>query len=210
MKYLVIIADIVASRTVSPRSRLQTHLKKALDDINRTHRGEIVSPYTITLGDEFQAVLKTPDTVFSQVHQILAAIHPVKARFAIAVGTIETRINRRQAIGMDGGAFYAARKGLEQLKKRQMLYAVSGLREPVLGLAQESLDLVSQTSGTWKRSRQQIFALLTRGLTVKTIASATRMTDKAVYKSIDAGALRTIHAIFDRIAAIMNDELRLP
>ena len=207
MKYIVVIGDIVSSRKVAQRARLQSDLKRVLDAINRENNRFVVSPYTITLGDEFQAVFSGTDALFRHTAEILKALHPVKARFSFGIGTIETPINRKQAIGMDGEAFHRARQALERLKKHRTLYAVEGLAGTVGGLTAQSLDLVSHFSRNWRRSRQQVFAMLARQLPVKAIAKAAGMTDQAVYKTIDAGALRTILSIFHQVEIAMKEEL---
>ena len=207
MKYIVVIGDIVSSRKVTQRSRLQHQLKATLDTLNRKKVRGAVSPYTITLGDEFQAVFTQADTLFSHAAEILLALHPVKARFSFGIGEIETPINRRQAIGMDGPAFHEARLGLEELKSRKSLFAVRGLQRPATGLIAPSLDLVSHLCVDWKRSRLKVFAMLLQRTPVKAIAASTGMTDKAVYKSIGAGGLHIIQRIDNQIVAAINSEV---
>ena len=207
MKYLVVIGDIVSSRRIPHRSQLQEQLAGVLTKLNREKESGVLSPYTITLGDEYQAVFTRADEVFRHAAAVLQSLHPVKARFSFGIGRIETAINPKQAIGMDGEAFYLARAGLEELKSRRSLFAVSGMHEPLTGLITQSLDIVSHLCRKWKKSRLQIFSMLYNQAPVKLIAAETHMTDKAVYKSIDAGALKTIHQLFDQITLLMNSSL---
>jgi hypothetical protein len=74
----------------------------------------LISPYTITLGDEFQAVLKNARHLFGDIITILYVIYPTKIRFSIGIGDIQTPVNPNQAIGMDGTAFYNARTGIDK------------------------------------------------------------------------------------------------
>jgi hypothetical protein len=113
----------------------------------------ILSPYTITLGDECQAVLSGPKGLFHDIITIRMGIYPHRMRFSVGMGAVATRINRTAAIGMDGEAFYNARDGLEALKKIGGTFAVSGLRLPHAGLIAESLKLVSWLSADWERNR---------------------------------------------------------
>lgn len=55
MQYFCVIADLVDSRLLSDRREFQQLLKEKLKDVSAESSG-LVSPYTITLGDEFQAV----------------------------------------------------------------------------------------------------------------------------------------------------------
>src|SRR5438270_9561839 len=100
---LAVIGDIVLSRAIAQRAEFQKQLRRTLDNINK--RSAMASPYTITLGDEFQAVYRDPRGVFVDILTIMERIAPVSARFAIGVGTLRTPINPTQAIGMDGPAF---------------------------------------------------------------------------------------------------------
>ena len=118
MKYLVLIGDIVASRRLPARAQFQRRMKCVLQALN-SRRKSLVSPYTLTLGDEFQAVYRDADTAFADVFGLMAEIAPVQARFALSVGEIVTPINPAQSIGMDGPAFHRARALLDRLKTEQ-------------------------------------------------------------------------------------------
>src|SRR4051794_22304060 len=85
MKVIAIIGDIVASKALQRRAAFQRRLAATLAATNRANAA-LASPYTITLGDEFQAVYRSADRLWIDVVEILAAIHPVEARFALGVG----------------------------------------------------------------------------------------------------------------------------
>ena len=63
MKVVIVIADIVLSREIPDRSTFQRHLKKSVGTLSAGHP-DLLSPYTVTLGDEFQAVYKRAARVF--------------------------------------------------------------------------------------------------------------------------------------------------
>lgn len=58
--YCVIIGDIDKSRTLQRRARIQEKFKEAVAAINKEFKNDIASKFLITLGDEFQGVLLTP------------------------------------------------------------------------------------------------------------------------------------------------------
>ena len=93
MNRLIVIADIIASRDIADRAAVQRDLNEALGSLNRQTDG-LLSPYTITLGDEFQAVLSTAGRVFTDMLAIRAAVYPVRLRFAVSIGPMATPINR--------------------------------------------------------------------------------------------------------------------
>jgi len=141
--YLAVIGDIISSREVEERHALQAALEEAfqaLNDPGESASGPpdpsaeaLLSPFTLTLGDEFQAVYKNADRVIRDSLYILEAAHPHQVRFSYGVGTMDTDINTDQAIGMDGPAFHRARDGIEALKeeKEDYLFSLSGISDPL-------------------------------------------------------------------------------
>jgi len=208
---IVIIGDIAGSRKLSTadRKNLQEKLEKLLKVINR-NSASLASPYTITLGDEFQAVYEDPSTLWEDIWQILAELYPVSVRFAISVGTIVTTINKKQSIGMDGPAFYAARERIEKLKKTGSLFGVEVemAEESVeFKLINNSLQLLSSGIKKWKKTRYKIFVKLMDGLPVKKIASQMNISETAVYKNREDGSLDVIMKLNGNITALINREL---
>jgi hypothetical protein len=102
---------------------------------------------------------------------------------------------------MDGPAFHEARATIDRLKKTKNLFAVANSGGAGLTLINQSLALVSHTIGKWPRNRLEILRGLFENLDVKQLAHDLRVTDKAVYKSIDAGAIRTIVPLLEEITA---------
>jgi hypothetical protein len=200
-RQIVLVADLVASRRIAERSAVQERLRACLRQLNSRKREGLLSPYTITLGDEFQAVLSAPERIFRDALTVLIAIYPVAVRFSFAIGEISTAINTRQALGMDGPAFHEARATIGHLKKTKSLFAVAYTDSSGLTLINLSLALISHTIAKWPRSRLEILRRLFEKRTIKQIARDLRVTDQAVYKSIDAGAVRTIVPLLDEIIA---------
>jgi hypothetical protein len=195
------VGDLVASRKIVERSAVQERLRACLKQLNSKKREGLVSPYTITLGDEFQAVFSAPDRIFRDALTVLIALYPVSVRFSCALGEISTAINTKQAIGMDGPAFHEARATIDRLKKRKSLFAIASPDGSGVTLINQSLALVSHTIGKWPRSRLEILRGFSENRNVKQMARDLRVTDKAVYKSIDAGAIRTIVPLLEEIIA---------
>lgn len=208
--YLVLIGDIEASKEIKEdqREKLQQKLQKELDRLNEGE-GRPISPYTITLGDEFQAVFKGADHVFIHLFGILAALYPVKVRFSLGLGSIDTVINKEQAIGMDGPAFHCAREGIERLKESGHLFHLSVEKEhnAVVDVINNSLQLLSHEIQSWKKNRLSILYLLKQGYDYKSIADKLDISRPAFYKNRDAGALEVISELMDHISELLNGQL---
>jgi len=206
-KLLVVIGDIVHSRIIKERVAFDAKLQGMLSTLNARNES-ILSPYTVTIGDEIQAVFRTADHLFRDAIVILASIYPQKMRFSYGVGTLITPINPNQAIGMDGLAFYTARDGIEHLKKSGDLFHISGEGIPDLRLLQSCLQLVSYQIKDWKPNRLQTLMFLQENIPVKVIAEKLNVSDQAIYKTINAGGLEVIMQLFDEISKHLNQGLK--
>ncbi len=208
MKKIALIGDIVASRDIKNRADVQKKLSKLFLGLNKDNN-TLDSPYTITIGDEFQALYKKADSIFIDICKILESLYPESVRFSIGIGELTTKINKNQALGMDGPAFHFAREGLEELKGTSGLFNIKSENEKEILLIKKILPLISQNMIKWKLTRIKIFNLLIEGRTVKEISKKLHITDKAVYKHIDAGALNIIIDILNRITFEINSSLKV-
>ncbi len=199
------IGDIVASKQIPNRSQVQQQLQDALDRLNHTPKQ--LSPYTITLGDEFQAVFASADSLLLDAISILVALHPVRIRFSFGLGSLDTPINPEAAIGMDGPAFHYARQGIEQLKGSARLFTVVG-DQACIPLIQSTLSLISHIADKWQYNRWWILLRLYEETSVKTIADELDVSEQAVYKNIESGDLKTIIEIFKTMTDTLNQALR--
>lgn len=110
---LAIIGDIIDSRTIVERNEIQIKLNKILQKLNKDYERYIVSKWTITLGDEFQVLLRPNLELFEMLDYISYKMYPVKIRFGIGLGKIFTDVNYRESIGSDGPAYWRAREAIE-------------------------------------------------------------------------------------------------
>ncbi len=201
---LIIIGDIVSSKKINERSSAQRKLKLAFRKLNSSS-SNIISPYTLTLGDEFQAVYKSSENIFHDIMFILMKLYPVKIRFSIGVGEITTAINRKQALGMDGPGFYLARDGMDELKKMAYKINLKTNKSDDISLHRKSLFLLSHMMEGWKKSRLELLTYLYEGFDVNKISKKIKISDKAVYKNIDVGALD----LFMDITGIVEEKINL-
>ena len=206
MDVICVIADVVASRASSNRSALQQVLNKTFRSLNARHK-DLLSPYTLTLGDEFQAVYQSPARLFSDFTLIQHAIHPHKVRFSVAIGLLSTPVNPKSAMGMDGPAFHQARSGISEMKKNSSLLRVDSASSavtlpPWINL---SLELISRLQAKWKQRRFYILHGLLLGSEIPEIVAATRLSSTAVYKNVQIGAIHTIIGLYREIALALAD-----
>lgn len=207
MKKIAIIGDLVSSKRIKERSRVQKNLQDVLIKLNSRDES-ILSPYTITLGDEFQAVLKNSTNLFTDFIAIMVELFPVKVRFSIGVGDIITKINKEMAIGMDGQAFHNAREGIEELKRTSYYFNLKGLTSDNSNLVRKNLFLVSNLISKWNFNQLTIFSELQRGTKVKNISQLIGISEQAVYKSINKLQMHLIREITEEFSIIINHSLK--
>jgi len=207
MRYLVLIGDIVASRNSARRHDLQEQMKAVFAEFNQNNAG-LVSPYTLTLGDEFQVVFNQADRVFTDIFAILAIL-PTKVRFSLGLGAITTDLNPAQALGMDGPAFYNARNGINKLKKQgDHLYNLEGLADDLQTMANAVLRLLSHTSKKWHANRYAILSHLLRGWSVDAIVKDLAISEQAVYKNINSGGIEATIELVSALTNVINTSLQ--
>lgn len=117
--YCAVIGDIVKSKEIKDRPGAQDRLRKILEHINREFDNLIASNFMITLGDEFQGLLKTPEKLLEIIERIKMKMYPVRIRFGIGIGDINTGIQRNLPFGADGPAYHNARQMVEEIKNNE-------------------------------------------------------------------------------------------
>ncbi len=211
-QYLIVIGDVISSREVQERDRLQNQLKNVFKDISREKK-HLVSPYTLTLGDEFQAVYRSAISLFHDALFILENVYPHKIRFSYGIGEISTEINREQSLGMDGEGFYRARDGMEWVKSQRGKYrfVITGLKEEYQPeLLNNTLFLISNLIDGWKFNRISILRRRLDGEKIKSIADALGISETAVYTNIYDGSIREIIRLFSLIADKLDTQVKQP
>jgi hypothetical protein len=125
--YIILMADIIGSRT-GDQVQLIAHFKELVATINEKNKHRLVSPLTITLGDEFQGIIQSiadAVTIVLDLEEALIRSNAnFKLRYVIVEGLIETPINAEIAYGMMGDGLTRARKYLENIKKEDARFFI--------------------------------------------------------------------------------------
>lgn len=118
MIYSVINMDIVHSRKIKNRIEVQNIIKNYLKSLSKKYEDKLLTPITITLGDEWQIVLKDISksyTIITEINEFLND-YDIKTYSGIGIGSISTEVYNRSS-NMDGEAFINARNALNLSKK---------------------------------------------------------------------------------------------
>jgi hypothetical protein len=210
---IAVIGDIVASKQLPQpeRSQVQRQLEELLSRINKRHAKAIGARFLVTLGDEFQGVLKRADIIPDLIWDIEGSLPKGEVRIGIGYGALNPPF-KRVALGMDGPAFHAARAAIEKARKRKTR---GGL---FLGFGQAEDMLLNSLAALLRRQRATLtenqlvaLGLLRQGHSQSQIAEKLGITRQAVNsraKSVGweaylqgEEALRAILRRFDTSAA---------
>lgn len=190
MQAVVVIGDLVRSSAITQRREFQKRFQQVVEQLNCRDDG-LASRYTVTLGDEFQAVYRDATRIVEHLFLLTADILPQRLRVCIAVGPITTDLNPEQAIGMDGPVFRAARDGIAFLRQSGEGLCVRGADHDVR-LEDSTLRLVARLNHGWRPTRWQVLRGLIDDKPVGELASELRITPAAVYKNINEGGLNLL------------------
>lgn len=119
-KHFILMGDVIKSREQDPPELVES-FKSLIASCNRNLRQQILSPYTITLGDEFQGVAGSLrgllDSIFYLEEVRIKRCYSFKLRFVAHYGEISTPLNTKIAYSMMGPGLTRARE-LLSVKRR--------------------------------------------------------------------------------------------
>lgn len=165
MNYIALIGNIIHSKQVSNRSNTIEHLKQQLNSINHSFAQDFASPFTLTKGDEFQALCKPNPYIFLMIDQIqLAFRDQLEIKFGIGLGEILTAIDPKQSIGADGPAYWEAQKALKFILDKDdygsSLVAFSSEYKQIDRVINPLLTSSDFIKATWNSSQTDLFEFL--------------------------------------------------
>ena len=127
MDFPILMADVINSGGKNP-ALLMTQLKDVVTTINKEKGANLISPLTITLGDEFQGLSNSMEngikTIFDIEEKIVHKQYNLKLRYVLYFGQIETEINNKIAYEMLGEGLTNARKELNSLKNKEVRFKI--------------------------------------------------------------------------------------
>ena len=122
MKQVILMADIIDSG-LKNQYQLMNDFNAIVKKVNKTHHKDILSPLTITLGDEFQGVIgnlsSAVNIIISIEEELIHQRLNFKLRYVIYQGEISTPINDKNSYGMLGSGLTESRRILNELKRHK-------------------------------------------------------------------------------------------
>ena len=154
------MGDVIESRKLNA-TRLRQQLKTLLSACNRDLKPEIISPYTTTLGDEFQGIAGSlhavAETIFCLDEARIKKQYDFMIRYVAHYGEIQTPINTDVAYGMMGPGLTKARALLTDKRRGEPRFC---FELPDKQLAENLTRLFIVIDGLTDRWKQRDFLLI--------------------------------------------------
>ncbi len=202
----VIMGDLVRSESSLPLDLLHELFNEAIGSQNATHSNAFLSPMTITLGDEFQGVVKS----LAQAAQIARDIrlqlmaNSIDCRFVVGLVEIRTPINPNKAWNMMGPGLSRAREKLNQ-KKADQFYRFSMLDSPIIELLLDAIGAsVSAIESDWTDQQRKDISALLSGLSAAELANRRNVSVHSIYKVRSSGNYDVYSMQWHAIAEALN------
>lgn len=185
----VLMGDLVGSEQAQSPRTVHRIFNEAVRFANESYASVIESPLTITLGDEFQGLVRT----FAHAWNIAALLRlrllvaDVSCRFVVGVAQLETPVNRTRAWNMMGRGLAEARDKLNDKRARnayRFSFPGETLVEPLLDAVGDSL---TEAEAAWTPTQRKYYAAVrsASGSNAE-VAKSLGVTPRSLYKVLHA------------------------
>jgi hypothetical protein len=196
--YFALIGDIISSKSLEERTRIQEKLENHLNILNEKYEGVMKKNLAITLGDEFQALFQKGDFLLEIIHKIELEMYPTKLRFGIGIGKIEFDHGCLDSpYKSDGEVWWNARKAIDEVKiknskNKQEYYSniyVISENEQINNRVNTILDLCYSIKINWTEKQISL---------IKYTIDNYGFEDKFVYKDVANDFKQSVSTIYGK------------
>ncbi len=219
--YIALIGDIVQSRQIDDRAKVQSKLKELLEALNQhlAADGTLASPFSLTAGDEIQGLLYQPAAALPAIIELTEELFPVRLAYGIGRGPLTTNLGNNPA-HLDGPCFHRARSALETAQKESRWLVAVGFSDLADELITALFHLMWTIRSQWT-DRQAFYVRearkknLQKEVAVKWGVSSSVVSESlkaASFASIQEGerALKKLLSEFGKITESSKDSAKLP
>jgi hypothetical protein len=203
----VLMGDIVGSERVPSVEVLHHHFNLAVDRANRQHPNTIISPLTITLGDEFQGLISSlrDAAIIAQEMRHYLLESDIECRFVVGLVDIKTTVNKERAWNMMGPGLADARERLGE-KKAESLYRFSLPGHKMTEMLLEAVGVgLTSIERRWTKTQLNDIARSLEGKSAADIAKIRNVTVHSVYKAKSGGEFDFYMIQWNAILTALSD-----
>jgi len=180
------MADITDSRKKGGKNLMEA-FQKLVNTTNDNLKEVLLSPLTITLGDEFQGIARDLSgavaiIIHLEEHHIFNEID-FKLRYVIHCGEVDTDVNPASAHAMLGEGFIIAREMLDLLKKnKNSRFKIKTENSGADKVINAAFELYTTLLDSWKISDFKLIADFLKFRDYKEVAALTGKTRSQIWK----------------------------
>lgn len=197
--YIALIGDLINSKKIPSRREMQETMEEVFAGINRDFEDYFASKLTLTIGDEFQCLLKPTANVPLLIDTLEKRLG-LDFRIGLGAGTIATKINPELSLGADGEAYWRAREAIEYVHDKNWngkchIYFIGPSEE-----TNEIVNTLFACSETfkhgWTKLQEETFhALLDQGIYEadfyqKDLAESMNISESSLTKRLNSGNIK--------------------
>jgi len=188
----VITVDIKGSKKLKDRAVIQNEILNLLSNLNKKFSDHIIADFMITLGDEFQGVLKNTKPIL-KIFKYIKENLPVEFYCGVGVGSIETPLSRKPS-EMDGSAFHRSREALEEAKKKRIEIVFKSDHEEIDFPLNSIMELILYVQNKWTKRQREVISFLEsqKDVNLSVVAKHFRVSKQAISKIIRAAGWKAI------------------
>lgn len=204
--FVALIGDIRGSRELDDRQETQQEFKRVVDALNdHIPDRSIASPFTVTTGDEFQVLLTDAAPAVDAAVSASDRFHPVRLRFGLGRGELDTDVNPTQSIGMDGPCFHRARRAINAAREDGAWLRVAGWSSDFERQIDAMFDLVQCVREDWTDRQAQFAMALEEESTQKRVAERYNVAKSTVSESLNAGHVHEVRNAEHSLGELLQD-----
>ncbi|MDJ0763349.1 MAG: SatD family protein [Myxococcota bacterium] len=156
----ILMGDVVASSKYVGKT-LQQDLGTVVKICNQRQEDAILSPFTVTLGDEFQGIAKDLPSAIACIFEfedtLLSQGGPFQLRYVLHQGVINTPINTEIAYAMLGPGLTRARKMLTDKKRRKrQKFNIELVNVDLSRILSQLFFVLEGLQGRWKKKDYEL------------------------------------------------------
>ena len=187
--FAVLMGDLIGSERARSVTAVHRAFNKAIDTANKSYLASIASPLTITLGDEFQGLLRTLVHAWSVASELRLRllVANVSCRFVIGTAQLETPLNPKEAWNMMGNGLAEARDKLND-KRTASVYRFSLPGETTVEWLLDAVgDSLTEVERGWTPTQLEYYSgTRDESRTNAAIAKGFGVTPRSLYKVLHA------------------------
>jgi hypothetical protein len=206
--FVALIGDIRGSRELDDRQAVHQEFTTVVDSLNeRLPEDVLASRFTVTTGDEFQGLLTDASAAVEAAVWVSDQLHPVRLRFGLGRGELDTRVNPDQAIGMDGPCFHRARDVIQSAREDGAWLRVGGWSNDLDGHVNSMFDLVQCVREGWTERQVQFALALQEAGAQNRVAERFDVSKSTVSESLSAGHVQEVRTAERSLASLLQERL---